>query len=240
MGSTTYERQMSTPPTLLLGYGTPYLYLNAYAYCVTVRDCNPRIPVEFSNPVIPGFAASNPGISGLKNCLLNAYKSVIKMTFRGITNDKWQLIPAAVNILYNLQFTNVIECHWHPTYLGVTLDRTLSCREHLTKTACKLKNRNNLLMKLAGSTCMGRQCQHSAVICSGALLFSSRVLRPSLVTLCSHGVEDPTEWLSPTVTTIKPNDSTKIGYVLCVDMRCENQADTRRHDSRPKRVKKTF
>jgi len=28
--------------------------------------------------------------------------------------------------------------------------------------------------------------QHSAVICSGTLLFSSRVLRPSLVTLCSH------------------------------------------------------
>jgi len=38
------------------------------------------------------------------------------------------------------------ECH--QTYLGVTLDRTLSYREHLTK----LKNRNNLLMKLAGST----------------------------------------------------------------------------------------
>ena len=33
---------------------------------------------------------------------------------------------------------------------------------------------------------VGRQRQHSAVICSGALLFSSRVLRPSLVTLCSH------------------------------------------------------
>ena len=42
------------------------------------------------------------------------------------------------------------ECH--PTYLGVTLDRMLSYREHLTKTAGKLKNRNNLLMKLAGST----------------------------------------------------------------------------------------
>ena len=42
------------------------------------------------------------------------------------------------------------ECH--PTYLGVTLDRILSYREHLTKTAGKLKNRNNLLMKLAGST----------------------------------------------------------------------------------------
>jgi len=33
---------------------------------------------------------------------------------------------------------------------------------------------------------LGRQRQYSAVICSGALLFSSRVLRPSLVTLCSH------------------------------------------------------
>ena len=41
------------------------------------------------------------------------------------------------------------ECH--PTYLGVTLHRTLSYREHLTKTAGKVKNRNNL-MKLAGST----------------------------------------------------------------------------------------
>jgi len=42
------------------------------------------------------------------------------------------------------------ECHL--TYLGVTLDRMLSYREHLTKTAGKLKNRNNLLMKLAGFT----------------------------------------------------------------------------------------
>jgi len=40
----------------------------------------------------------------------------------------------------------------HPTYLGVTLGHTLSYREHLTKTAGKLKNQNNLLMKLAGST----------------------------------------------------------------------------------------
>ena len=33
---------------------------------------------------------------------------------------------------------------------------------------------------------LGRQRQHSAVICSGALLFNSRILCPSLVTLCSH------------------------------------------------------
>ena len=42
------------------------------------------------------------------------------------------------------------ECR--PTYLGVTLDRTLSYRVHLMKTAGKLKNPNNLLMKLADST----------------------------------------------------------------------------------------
>ena len=53
------------------------------------------------------------------------------------------------------------------------------------KTSGKLKNRNNLLMKLAGSTCRAPAptlCGHR----SGALLFSSRVLRRSLVTLCPH------------------------------------------------------
>ena len=39
-----------------------------------------------------------------------------------------------------------------PVYLGVTLDRTLSYKEHLQKTANKLKTRNNLLMKLVGTT----------------------------------------------------------------------------------------
>ena len=40
----------------------------------------------------------------------------------------------------------------HPVYLGVTLDRSLTFKEHLMKTAAKLKTRNNLLMKLAGTT----------------------------------------------------------------------------------------
>jgi len=63
------------------------------------------------------------------------------------------------------------ECH--PTYLGVTLDHTLSYREHLMKTAGRqLKNRNNLLMKLPGST-WGTSA-NTAVIYSGALLFSSK------------------------------------------------------------------
>jgi len=74
---------------------------------------------------------------------------------------------------FNRSVLNVLRLHWdntsatrelsvcldsqhlrhecHTTYLGVTLDRTLSSREHLTITG-KLKNQNNLLMKLAGST----------------------------------------------------------------------------------------
>jgi len=39
-----------------------------------------------------------------------------------------------------------------PVYLGVTLDRTLSYRQHLQKSAVKVKSRNNQLSKLAGST----------------------------------------------------------------------------------------
>ena len=39
-----------------------------------------------------------------------------------------------------------------PVYLGVTLDRTLSYKDHLQKTAGKLKTRNNLLSKLVGTT----------------------------------------------------------------------------------------
>jgi hypothetical protein len=39
-----------------------------------------------------------------------------------------------------------------PVYLGVTLDRTLSYKEHLQKTAGKLKSRNNLLAKLVGTS----------------------------------------------------------------------------------------
>jgi hypothetical protein len=37
-------------------------------------------------------------------------------------------------------------------YLGVTLDRTLTNRAHLEKTASKLKTQNNLLMKLVVTT----------------------------------------------------------------------------------------
>jgi len=55
----------------------------------------------------------------------------------------------------------------YPMYLGVTLDRTLSYRVHLSR-AVKLKSRNNLIAKLSGTSW-------------GA---SSDILRTSALTLC--------------------------------------------------------
>jgi hypothetical protein len=46
----------------------------------------------------------------------------------------------------------------HPVYLGVTLDRALGYKEHLAKTANKLKTRNNLLSMLAGSSWGASAC----------------------------------------------------------------------------------
>ncbi|UYV68046.1 hypothetical protein LAZ67_5002899 [Cordylochernes scorpioides] len=39
-----------------------------------------------------------------------------------------------------------------PKYLGVTLDRSLTSRQHLEKTRDKLKTRNNIMTRLAGTT----------------------------------------------------------------------------------------
>lgn len=79
----------------------------------------------------------------------------------------WRLQPNAVktevscfhlnNKLANHQlkihFEGRVLCHNRfPKYLGVTLDRTLSFKEHLTKTTAKLRTRNNILQKLCGTT----------------------------------------------------------------------------------------
>ena len=41
----------------------------------------------------------------------------------------------------------------HPKYLGVTLDRTLSYKQHIHNTKMKVAARNNLLRKLSSSNC---------------------------------------------------------------------------------------
>ena len=78
---------------------------------------------------------------------------------------KWRLKPSAAKAVVScFHLHNVSACRklsvlldgqrikyeHQPTFLGVTLNHTLSFKSHLTKTAAKLKNRNNLLTKLAG------------------------------------------------------------------------------------------
>lgn len=80
---------------------------------------------------------------------------------------KWRLQPNATKTevssfhlnnklagrILNIQFENTtLAYNKTPKYLGVTLDRTLSFKEHLTKTAEKLKSRNNIIQKLCGTT----------------------------------------------------------------------------------------
>ena len=62
----------------------------------------------------------------------------------------------------------------------------LPYKEHLQKTAGKLKSHNNLLMKLAGSSWGANAGTLTTVVRLGSLLFSSRVLCSSLVTFSSH------------------------------------------------------
>uniref|UniRef100_A0A2S2Q8Z5 RNA-directed DNA polymerase from mobile element jockey n=1 Tax=Sipha flava TaxID=143950 RepID=A0A2S2Q8Z5_9HEMI len=60
----------------------------------------------------------------------------------------------------------------YPVYLSVTLDRTLTFKEHCSKTKMKVQARNNLLRKLAGSQ-WGAQ-PHTMRTTGIALCFSTR------------------------------------------------------------------
>lgn len=54
-----------------------------------------------------------------------------------------------LNIIFENQLVNH---NFNPKYLGITLDRTFVFKEHLLKTAEKLKTRNNIIQKLCGSS----------------------------------------------------------------------------------------
>ena len=80
---------------------------------------------------------------------------------------KWRLIPNPkktvtsvfhlLNASANKELTVIMDGKQlvhdpNPVYLGVTLDRSLTYKKHLEKLGGKVKTRNNLLSKLAGST----------------------------------------------------------------------------------------
>ena len=47
---------------------------------------------------------------------------------------------------------NIVPCESHPKYLGITLDRTLTYKNHLDQLSQKVSARNNLLRRLSGKT----------------------------------------------------------------------------------------
>ena len=77
------------------------------------------------------------------------------------TTQDSQLCRVFQNMLSNRRFDvelNNERSRWrkqkntpHPKYLGVTLDRTLSYKEHIHNTKMKVDTRNNLLRKLSNS-----------------------------------------------------------------------------------------
>jgi len=75
---------------------------------------------------------------------------------------------------------------WVPPNLSWGDSRPYDVLQRTLDKDCGQAEEPKQLVDEASRFHLGRQRQHSAVICSGALLFSSRVLRPSLVTLCSH------------------------------------------------------
>jgi len=81
--------------------------------------------------------------------------------------SEWRLKPSVAKTvasafhLHNAQAARELDIRMNgqrlrhepkPTYLGVTLDRSLTFHEHLERTAAKVGARNNLLSKLAGTT----------------------------------------------------------------------------------------
>jgi len=74
---------------------------------------------------------------------------------------------------------------WVPPNLSRGDSRPYTVLQRTLDIDCRQAEESKQLVDEASRFHMGR-CQHSAVICSGALLFSSRVLRPSLVMLYSH------------------------------------------------------
>lgn len=106
-----------------------------------------------------------------------------------------------------------------PKYLGMTLDRSLTYKAHLCKSAAKLKSRNNLLQRLSG-TSWGADANtlrttalalvySSAEFCSAVWLNSCHThrvdvqLRHSMRIISGTLLPTPTQWL-PVLSNIAP------------------------------------
>lgn len=87
-------------------------------------------------------------IQFLITCPLEKNVDIVKATEVTLFHLYNKMANHKIDIFFDGQ---VITNSWYPKYLGVTLDGTLTYKKHLTKTAAKLKTRNNIIQKLANS-----------------------------------------------------------------------------------------
>ena len=64
-----------------------------------------------------------------------------------LTKHKHVLSTSRIEKLNITWYNKHLEYITKPVYLGVTLDRTLSYKEHIQKLKCKTSARNNILRK---------------------------------------------------------------------------------------------
>ena len=95
----------------------------------------------------------------------------------GITKGIWSKL---------FQCHEMIQPYWGSTWHQDHYSRLYAVLERTLDKDCRQAKEPKQLVDKASRFHLGCQRQHSMVICSGTLLFSSRVLRPSLVTLCWH------------------------------------------------------
>jgi len=147
---------------------------------------------------------------------------------------KWRLQPSeakTVSAVFHLHNANAsrdltvmlngkpLKCDHSPVYLGVTLDRSLTFNGHLTKTAAKVRTRNNLLSMLAGTSWGARAsvlrssalalCYSTAEYCAPIWCRSSHVskvdvqLNSAMRNISGALRSTPVQWL-PVLSNITP------------------------------------
>ena len=108
-----------------------------------------------------GIAAQNHNIDDIEATLSTALQNLTKY----YKDNQLKANPAKTHVslfhLRNREVGRMLSLTWNgvylkhcdfPVYLGVTLDRTLSYKQHIEKVKGKVRTRNNLLHKLTNSS----------------------------------------------------------------------------------------